>query len=153
MKRREQSREIALQALFQLDVRGEAFGPEIVEFLRASTAEPEVYFFARRLTEGAWAWREEADRLISQAAEHWHISRMAPLDRNVLRLAAYEICQCDDIPDRVAIDQAIELAKKFSSAESGSFVNGVLDRVLRLAKGDAAAEALKAESAEEDKAT
>ena len=138
MKRREQSRRIALQALYQLDLRGEEFGPPIVAFLRESTRDPEVYFFARRLTEGAWPWRTEADRLINDAAEHWRIERMAPIDRNILRLAAWEICEAPDIPDRVAIDQAIELAKAFSAAESGGFVNGVLDRVLRLAKGEGA---------------
>jgi len=141
MKRREQARQIALQALYQLDVRREDLGPEIVEFLRESTKEPEVYFFARRLTEGTWAWREEADRLIREAAEHWRPERMAILDRNILRLAAYEISQCPDIPPRVAIDQAIELAKRFSAAESGAFVNGVLDKILRIVKGDAAGEA------------
>jgi N utilization substance protein B len=131
MKRREEGRQIALQALYQLDLRGEDFDSGIVEFLRSSTDDPEVYQFARRLTEGAWAWRAEADLLIQAAAEHWKLQRMAPLDRNILRLATYEICQCPDIPDRVAIDQAIELAKRFSAAESGSFVNGVLDHVLR----------------------
>jgi transcription antitermination factor NusB len=141
MKRREQARQIALQALYQLDVRREDLGPEIVEFLRESTKEPEVYFFARRLTEGVWAWREEADGLIREAAEHWRPERMAILDRNILRLAAYEISQCPDIPPRVAIDQAIELAKRFSSAESGAFVNGVLDKILRIVKGEGAAEA------------
>jgi N utilization substance protein B len=136
MKRREQGRQIALQALYQLDVRREDFGDEMVEFLRESTKDPDTYFFARRLTEGAWAWRAEADRLIREAAEHWRIERMAAIDRNILRLGAYEIAQCPDIPARVAIDQAIELAKYFSAAESGAFVNGVLDRILRIVKGE-----------------
>jgi len=136
MKRREQARQIALQALYQLDVRREDVTAEMIEFLRESTKDPEVYFFARRLTEGAWAWRAEADRLIGAAAEHWRLERMAVLDRNVLRLAAYEISQCPDIPPRVAIDQAIELAKRFSAAESPAFVNGVLDKILRLVKGE-----------------
>jgi len=147
MKRREQGRQIALQALYQLDVRREEVGPEIVEFLRSSTTDPDVYFFARRLTEGAWAWRAQADRLIREAAEHWRIERMATIDRNILRLAAYEISQCPDIPSRVAIDQAIELAKRFSAAESGAFVNGVLDRVLRIVKGEEAAKAAEASPA------
>jgi N utilization substance protein B len=136
MKRREQARQIALQALYQLDVRREDLSAEMVEFLRESTKDPEVYFFSRRLTEGAWGWRAEADRLIGQAAEHWRLERMAVLDRNILRLAAYEISQCPDIPYRVAIDQAIELAKRFSAAESAAFVNGVLDKILRLVKGE-----------------
>jgi transcription antitermination factor NusB len=145
MKRREQGRQIALQALYQLDVRREEFSPETVEFLRESTQEPEVYFFARRLTEGAWGWRAEADKLIREAAENWRLERMAVLDRNILRLAAYEISQCSDIPPRVAIDQAIELAKRFSAAESGAFVNGILDHILRLVKGDEAAEQIRNE--------
>ena len=136
MKRREQARQIALQALYQLDIRREDLSVEMVEFLRESTKDPEVYFFSRRLTEGAWGWRAEADRLIGQAAEHWRLERMAVLDRNILRLAAYEISQCPDIPYRVAIDQAIELAKRFSAAESAAFVNGVLDKILRLVKGE-----------------
>lgn len=125
---------MALQALYQLDVRGEEFGPEAVQFLRDSTRDPEVYFFARRLAEGAWAWRREADLLIEEAAEHWRIHRMAPVDRNIIRLATWEMCRADDIPERVAIDQAIEMAKEFSAAEAPGFVNGVLDRVLRLAR-------------------
>jgi N utilization substance protein B len=138
MKRREQARTIAIQALYQLDIRGEDFGPEMVEFIRESTKEPEVYFFARQLAEGAWQWRAEADKLIEQAAEHWRIDRMAILDRSILRMTTFELARCDDIPPRVAIDQAIELAKRFGAEESGSFVNGVLDKVLRLLKGEAA---------------
>lgn len=141
MKRREQARQIALQALYQLDVRGEGFEPDVVEFLMSSTKDPEVYFFARQLTEGAWAAREASDQLIRQAAEHWRPERMAILDRNVLRLGVYELTQCPDIPPRVAIDQAIELAKHFSAAESGSFVNGVLDHVLRIVRGEEGAQA------------
>ena len=139
MKRREQARQIALQALYQLDLRKEEVDPLIVEFLRESTSDPEVYFFARRLTEGAWAFRAEADRLIGEAAEHWRLERMAAIDRNILRLATYEIAQCPDVPVRVVIDQAIELAKRFSAAESGAFVNGVLDKILRTVKGEDAA--------------
>jgi len=138
MKQREKGRQIALQALFQLDVRGQEFEADLVEFLRSSTTDPEVYFFARRLAEGAWGWRAEADRLINQAAEHWQVDRMATLDRNILRLATYEICQCPDTPDRVALDQAIELAKRFGSAESGAFVNGILDRILHTLKPETA---------------
>lgn len=149
MKRREQARQIALQALYQLDIRKEELGAEMVEFLRESTSDPEVYLFARRLAEGAWGWRAEADLLIQQAAEHWRIDRMAALDRNILRLAAWEIAQCPDIPARVAIDQAIELAKRFSAGESGSFVNGVLDHILRLVKGEDAARAEKEAAAKE----
>jgi len=141
MKQREFARRIALQALFQLDFRGEEFGPETVDFIRSSTKDAEVYFFARRLTESVWAWRAEADRLHQQATEHWDVDRMAVLDRNILRLATWELCCSDDVPDRVAIDQAIELAKRFGSAESGAFVNGVLDHVLRIVQAKREADA------------
>jgi transcription antitermination factor NusB len=146
MKRREQARQIALQALYQLDVRHEDVGSELVEFLRESTQDPDVYFFARRLTEGAWGWREEADKLIREAADNWRLERMAVVDRNILRLATYEIAQCEDIPPRVAIDQAIELAKRFSAGESGGFVNGILDRILRIVKGEEEAARIKCEA-------
>jgi len=144
MKRREQARTIALQALYQLDVRGEEFKDDLVEFLRESTKEPEVYFFARRLAEGTWQARAETDSLISRAADNWRIDRMAILDRSILRMATFELLHAPDVPPRVVMDQAIELAKRFGAAESGAFVNGVLDRILRiieadrLARGDAA---------------
>ena len=141
MKRRERGREIALQALYQLDLRQEEFGPQIIEFLRESTQDPEVYLFARRLAEGAWAWHAEADGLMRRAAEHWTPDRMAAIDRNILRLATYELAQCPDIPRRVALDQAIELAKRFSSADSSAFVNGVLDHVLRILEHEEADQA------------
>ena len=162
MKRRERARQIALQALYQMDVCGEEFGAAAVAFLRDGTRDPQVYFFARRLTEGTWPWREEADRLIEEAAEHWQMPRMAAVDRNILRLATWEICQAPDIPERVSIDQAIELAKAFSAGEAPAFVNGVLDRVLHLAReegllaspaeADEADEADEAGEADEDEA-
>lgn len=136
MKRREQARTIALQALYQLDVRGEEFLPDLVEFLRESTKEPEVYFFARRLAEGTWQARAETDDLIGRAAEHWRIERMAILDRSILRMGTFEMLHAPDVPPRVVIDQAIELAKRFGAEESGAFVNGVLDRILRIIEAE-----------------
>jgi N utilization substance protein B len=153
MKRRERARRIALQALYQMDVRGEEFGPETVAFLRDSTRDPQVYFFARRLAEGAWPWRRHGDLLIEEAAEHWRVARMAAVDRNILRLATWEICQAPDIPVRVSIDQAIELAKAFSAAEAAAFVNGVLDRVLRLARERGLVAGGEGESASDEEAS
>ncbi len=135
MKRREQARRIALQALYQLDLTSSDLGDDIVAFLRESTADPEIYFFARELTEGTWGWRGQADPIIDEAAEHWQVDRMAVLDRNVLRLATWELAHHPNVPERVALDQAIELAKTFSAAESSKFVNGVLDKVLKILKG------------------
>lgn len=122
---------LAVQALYQWDLRGQDFADQADAFLAESTGDSEVYFFAHTLVFGAWAFREQADQWIQRAAAHWEMRRMAAVDRNVLRLAIYEMLGRDDIPPRVAIDQAIELAKRFGSAESGAFVNGILDHVLR----------------------
>ncbi len=122
---------LAIQALYQWDLRGEDFDDHVSDFLAESTQDPEVYFFARELTIGAWNFRSQADEAIREAAVHWEVSRMAAVDRNILRLGIYEIVERFDIPARVALDQAIELAKRFGTAESGAFVNGILDHVLR----------------------
>lgn len=141
MSKREQGRVLAVQALYQWDVRGQDFDAQADDFLAESTQDSEVYFFARELTFGARAFRDQADAWIQRAAAHWEMRRMAAVDRNILRLAIYEMIGRSDIPPRVAIDQAIELAKRFGAAESGAFVNGILDHVLREAgvAGEAAA--------------
>jgi transcription antitermination factor NusB len=131
MSKREQGRVLAVQALYQWDVRGEDFDAQADDFLAESTQDSEVYFFARELAFGARAFSDKADEWIMKAAAHWEMNRMAVVDRNILRLAIYEMLDRIDIPPRVAIDQAIELAKRFGTAESGGFVNGILDHVLR----------------------
>ncbi len=138
MSKREQGRVLAIQTLYQWDLRGEEFSDQADDFLSESTQDPEVYFFARELTFGTWQFREKADAWIRRAAAHWDMNRMAAVDRNVLRLAIYEMLGRSDIPARVAIDQAIELAKRFGAAESGAFVNGILDHVMREALPDLA---------------
>lgn len=85
--------------------------------------------FAEELIRGAVAKRAEIDERIKQCAEHWELPRIAVVDRNILRLAIYEMLCRDDIPPIVSINEAVEIAKKFSTRESGAFVNGILDRV------------------------
>lgn len=87
--------------------------------------------YARSLAEGTWEHREEIDALIAQQAENWRLERMPAVDRNVLRLAVYEFLYEGDVPKLVVLDEAIELAKKFGSEQSGRFVNGVLDGLLK----------------------
>jgi transcription antitermination factor NusB len=82
------------------------------------------------LIEGCLGNLEDLDRLIEEAAENWNLTRMAAIDRNLLRIAAYELTQRDDVPPRVTINEAVELAKRYSTARSGAFVNGILDRIL-----------------------
>ena len=148
MPKREQARVLAVQALYQWDLRGEEFAEQADDFLSESTKDSQIYFFARELTFGTRQYRERADELISRAAAHGDMSRMAAVDRNILRLAIYEMLQRDDVPARVAIDQAIELAKRFGAAESGAFVNGILDHVLREVLPAAARERGPGEAAE-----
>lgn len=96
--------------------------------------EAAVKDFARGIVEGTIGHLDEIDRAITAAAEHWAIDRMAAVDRNILRAAAYEILFNPEIPPKVAINEALEVAKKFSSQDSAPFINGILDRIAHLRK-------------------
>ncbi len=85
--------------------------------------------YARRLVSSAWAKRDQYDSMISEVTDHWEVSRMAVVDRNVLRLALYELIEQPDVPARVVIDEAIEIGREFGDAETPQFVNGVLDAI------------------------
>lgn len=132
MNSRRKAREIALAFLYQWDLRGDEVLPELDDLLVKDRREPEVAEYVKILVRGTIEKREEIDKMISEAAEHWRIQRMAVVDRNVLRMATWEMAfRKEDVPPKVAINEAIELAKRFSTADSGAFVNGVLDRVKR----------------------
>lgn len=125
---RRASREKVFQTLFMMDVLG--VGPEKAAplFALLSGAPPDAEYYNETLA-GVWAHREEIDALIGQAAENWRIGRMALVDRNILRLGAFEIGHSPDVPFAVAINEAVELGKRFGSEESGAFINGILDRI------------------------
>lgn len=129
MRRRTKAREVALQFLYQLDLRGESVLEDLPEFLETATKDKEVQEFALRLINGTNERLPELDSTLGKVARNWDLRRMATLDRNVLRMAIYELLYCDDIPPKVSINEAIDLGKKFSTANSGAFVNGILDRV------------------------
>jgi N utilization substance protein B len=130
MGMRREGREAAIQFLFQhelnpqSDVEGSFVRYVKMIDLKAATAE-----FARTLALGVLAHQKEIDAVIISLAENWDFPRIANLDRNVLRLAIYEMLKRDDIPPVVSINEAIEIAKKFSTEDSGKFVNGILDKV------------------------
>jgi N utilization substance protein B len=130
---RRESREKVFQTLFMMDFLG--VGPEeaIPLFALASEppSDPEYYGDAVR---GVWEHREEIDGLIRRAAEHWRLERMALVDRNILRLGAYEICHSGDVPYVVAINEAVDLGKRFGSEESGAFINGILDKISEITR-------------------
>ena len=115
--------------LFQWEVGRHAPSKVLASFLPAHKADPEVKEFARRLFEGTVAGATSIDGLLRRHAEHWKLERMAAVDRNVLRLALYELMHFPETPAAVVINEALELARRFSTAESVEFVNGVLDAV------------------------
>ena len=132
MRKRTQAREVALQLLYQLDVQGD----DVAETLEQGAArqgadDEEVRSFALDLVRGTTEARAELDEVIAAAAQNWEIRRMAIVDRNILRMAVYEMLHVSEIPAKVSINEAIELGKRYSTQQSGSFINGILDRIRR----------------------
>lgn len=132
MKRRK-AREHALQILFQIDIKKEKPSAAILKHFWAEyQPDDEVKAFAEEIVKGTFKHVARINELIQECAQNWTLERMAVVDRNVLRMAIYEILYRMDIPTSVTINEAIEIAKKFGTDESGAFVNGILDRVARL---------------------
>src|SRR5262245_21796204 len=136
MKKRTRARELALQFLYQLDLRGAELLGEAKAFLRGEEEHKTVREFALQQVNGVAEHQSELDGAIRGVAQNWEIARMAVIDRNVLRMAAYELYHCPDIPPKVAINEAIELGKRFSTQNSGAFINGILDKIKDRARSD-----------------
>ena len=130
MGRRRKAREVALQFLYQLDQHGETDpSAHEAEFWARHPVDEHTRAFASALVRGATSRHVEVDKLIAQYTEHWDIARMAVVDRNILRMAVYELLDRPAVPPKVAINEAIEISKKFGTSESSRFINGILDRV------------------------
>jgi N utilization substance protein B len=129
MGSRHQARERALQILFQYDIHGRP-GLWLEVFWKENEATDEVKTFAERLVAGVLKKKNELDALIGKYATNWKISRMPIVDRNILRAGVYELLWMDDVPAKVTVNEAIELAKSFGDDEASKFVNGILDQVL-----------------------
>jgi len=129
MAARSKARKRAVDVLYESDVRGTDAVSTLAE--RLAHADPPVPEYTVELVEGVTANRAMLDRVLGEHAEGWTVGRMPPVDRAVLRLALYELLLRPDVPDAVAIDEAVELAKTLSTDESPRFVNGILGRVLR----------------------
>ncbi len=129
MARRSRAREAALQVLYEDDLNPKHDPNQSEVFLRARLRDSELLAFARSLVAGVRRNRAELDQLLANTADNWSLERMAATDRNVLRLGAFEILFAET-PDRVAINEAVELAKRFGARQSAQFVNGILDRLL-----------------------
>ncbi|HKR80129.1 MAG TPA: transcription antitermination factor NusB [Nitrospira sp.] len=129
MGSRHLSRERALQILFQYDIHGKP-GVWLDEFWKEYKANEDVRTFAEKLVAGVLQHKKDLDALIGRYSTNWKVSRMQIVDRNILRLGAYELLWLEDVPAKVTVNEAIELAKDFGDEEAAKFVNGILDKVL-----------------------
>lgn len=126
------ARETALQVLFQLDMNGEGSEVEkVIHHWAEEFAVPETSIpFAEELVMGTLEHKEEIDKKLGELSEGWGLKRMGNVDRNLLRLASYEILYRPDIPGRVTLNEAVEIAKLYGSEESAKFINGILDKIV-----------------------
>ncbi|MDD5045335.1 MAG: transcription antitermination factor NusB [Candidatus Omnitrophica bacterium] len=131
MRKRTQAREFALQILYKIDITKDGCTESLSEFW--SNAEKktdgQMKEFTERLVKGVMGHVADIDSQISKYAQNWQLKRMAVVDRNILRLGCFELLYCEDVPPKVSINEAIDLAKKYSGLEAGKFVNGILDKI------------------------
>lgn len=131
MGARRKARELALQMLFQYDMSGNAPEQIVATFEELQKSKPNTREFATRILNGTVAHMGEIDDMIQNQAENWRISRMAAVDRNIIRMSIYEFLHEGDTPKLVIIDEAIEIAKRYGTQKSPQFVNGILDGILK----------------------
>ena len=127
--KRRKSREFALQVLYQLEVTKQDAIQAMVRSRENFLPDETEDEFAKRIVIGVLEHRQEIDRLIEERSENWRLDRMTAIDRNILRIALFELLYCSEIPPKVTINEAIDLGKRYGSEESGSFINGILDRI------------------------
>jgi transcription antitermination protein NusB len=130
MTKRSRAREAALQLLYQHDFNPRIDRGTVERFARSRLRDPAVQTFCLGLYDGVLSRQEAIDARLAQATENWRLPRMAAVDRNALRLGAYELGYAPETPARVVLDEAIELARRYGSADSPAFVNGILDKLL-----------------------
>ena len=138
MGSRRQSREMALQAIFQADFSDEWSVENVDACLKHFCPNPEELGYALSISQGVVENLEQVDLLISLASQRWSLSRMSRVDRSIIRIATFELSMMHEVPARVAINEAIEIAKRFGAEDSPNFVNGVLDKICLLYTSDAA---------------
>jgi N utilization substance protein B len=142
MGSRRKAREVSLQLLYEIELSQRDYLQVVQEFLsnpalrlqnlgESLSEVEEVKKFTQLITEGVAANVREIDALIESHSTHWKISRMASVDKNILRMGVFELLYCPDIPSSVTINEAIEIAKKFGNEDSSSFINGVLDHIAK----------------------
>jgi len=134
---RRRTRELAMQALFYMDSRDNSSRESVDRFCQNFSPSPKTMPFFLKLVDGVLKAKPEIDALIERHSKNWKIHRMSLVDRNVMRIAIYELIYCTDIPAKVSINEAVDIGKKFGSEESGAFINGIIDSIrLAMEKGD-----------------
>jgi len=131
MRLRSKAREVALCLLYQIEISKADFDPALQNYLQNYPQEKEVVDFSSILTQGTLKNVEAIDSLIKKHVKNWEIERMAAIDRNILRMACFELLFLDDVPPKVSINEAIELSKRYGDIESPRFINGVLDKIYK----------------------
>ena len=129
MGTRRQARELAMQALFYMDMQKNASGEMLEYFCGCFCPSKKSRPFFRKLVNGVLGTKDQIDALVERYSQNWDISRMSCVDRNVMRIAVYEMLFCDDIPPKVSINEAVDIGKKFGTQESGAFINGIMDSI------------------------
>ncbi|MDP2652116.1 MAG: transcription antitermination factor NusB [bacterium] len=129
---RRKGRELALQALYQIEITGDISAGAVDSFLTHFEGAAKAKEFARRLVSGVISERSEIDCRIEECTENWKLTRLAKVDFLILRLATYELIYCPDIPHNVSLNEAIEIGKRFGTDDSAAFINGVLDQIAKV---------------------
>lgn len=129
MGNRRKSRELAMQALFYMDMSQNDSNEMLERFCNNFTPSRKALPFFLKLVKGVIKVKPEIDAIIERFSDNWKLSRITCVDRNIMRIAAYELIWCHDIPPKVSINEAIDIGKKFGTEESGAFINGILDSI------------------------
>jgi len=128
---RRKGRELALQILYQMEMKGSDPKGVIDLFWKEVETPPDIQGFASSLVEGTYRNRNEIDEIVERHSTHWRMARMAVVDRNILRLGVYELLFLHDVPKSVTLNEAIEIAKKYGTVDSSAFINGILDNIAK----------------------
>jgi transcription antitermination factor NusB len=138
MRKRTFARECALKILYRIEISKESVDSSLKDFWSkaAGSVDKETHDFVEVLVKGACENVTAIDEIISKYTDNWDISRMAVIDRNIMRMSVYEMLYRNDIPPNVSLNEAIELAKKYGDVDSGKFVNGILDKIKRVGLKD-----------------
>jgi transcription antitermination factor NusB len=132
MRSRSKAREVALCVLYQVEITKAEANEAISGYLESDPCPQDVIDFCRQLVEGTLYHKNHIESLVKKHVKNWEIERMAVVDRNILRMSCFELLFVDDIPPKVSINEAIELAKRYGDIDSPRFVNGILDKIYKM---------------------